>query len=193
MGTAPEEAGDDGGSPDEVPYTRRESRGVLAPTLALVAVLALLVIAWHLVRDTGPEDALLGDVDESGSFKLRGHWRENLTAYGPHAHAINLTLEEGDLFILNYGSHGPPDGIQVRLQHPLHPSDGANGSGGTRVFASSAGGNGTLQLSVREAGAFQVYFWHPGSIRAPGEGDDADAHITASVSYDLSVRRAHRP
>ena len=179
---------------DEDPrYTREEWRAALAPAIVLVSVLVVVVVAWYLVRDTGPEDHLLEDVDDQGSFKLLGAWRENLTAYGPHVRAINLTLEEGDVLALTYSSHGPPDGIQVRLQHPLHPTDGAGGTGGTRVYGSSSGGNGTIDLFVSEPGAYQLYFWHPGSIQAPGEGDDPDDHTTASVGYTLSVIRAHRP
>lgn len=174
-------------------YRRREWRAALTPALVVLAVVALLVVAWYLVADTGPEAQLLDDVDAEGSFNLLGHWRDGLTAYGSHVHAINLTLESGDELVLSFSSNGPPEGIQVRLQHPLHPTDGTGGAGGTQVFASSTGGNGTIRFFVQEGGAYQVYFWHPGSARPPGAGDDPDDHTTAAVAHHLVVTRAHRP
>jgi hypothetical protein len=174
-------------------YSRGEWRGVLVPTAAVVAVLIISVVAWYLVTDPGPDVQRLEDIDEEGSFKLLGHCWGNSTAYGSHVHAINLTLEEGDTVTLSYTSNGPPDGIQVRLQHPLHPTDGQGGTGGSRVYSSSSGGNGTVGLFVEESGAYQLYFWHPGSILAPGPGDDPDAHITATVGYILEVTRGSRP
>ena len=174
-------------------YTRSEWRGVLTPAIVLLVVVALVVIAWYLVRDTGPDEQRMDDVDVNGSFNLIGYWMQNLTAYGSHVHAINLTFEEGDILALTYSSHGPPGGIQVRLQHPLHPTDGSDGTGGTKVYASSIGGNGTIDLIIDEGGAYQLYFWHPGSNRSPGEGDDPDDHTTAAVGYHLVVTRAHRP
>ncbi len=174
-------------------YTRSEWRAVLTPAIVLLGVVALVVIAWYLVRDTGPDEHRMDDVDVNGSFNLMGYWMQNLTAYGSHVHAINLTLEEGDLLAITYSSNGPPGGIQVRLQHPLHPKDGSGGIGGTRVYASSIGGNGTIDLIVDEDGAYQIYFWHPGSNRSPGEGDDPDDHTTAAIGYHLVVTRAHRP
>jgi hypothetical protein len=159
----------------------------------LIVMVVIAIIAWYLVVGTGPDDHRLEDVDEEGSFKLLGRWRQNLTAYGTHSYAVNLTLEEGDVFTLSYSSHGPPEGIQVRLQHPLHPTDGVDGTGGTRVYASSVGGNGTVDLFVEEGGAYQVYFWHPGANRPPGQDDEPDDHITAAVFYHLIVTRAHRP
>jgi hypothetical protein len=108
-------------------------------------------------------------------------------------YAINITLEKGDSVTLTYSSNGPPGGIQVRLQHPLHPTDGAAGAGGTEVYSSSSGGNGTVGLLVEESGAYQVYFWHPGSVEVPGPGDDPDAHITATVGFRLEIERGLRP
>ncbi|MCJ2540963.1 MAG: hypothetical protein LN414_06830, partial [Candidatus Thermoplasmatota archaeon] len=75
-------------------YTRSEWRGVLTPAIVLLAVVALVVIAWYLVRDTGPDEHTMDDVDVNGSFNLIGYWMQNLTAYGSHVHAINHTLEE---------------------------------------------------------------------------------------------------
>ena len=175
------------------PYTWGEWRGVIVPALVAVAVMVIAVSAWYVLRDTEPEAQRLNDLETSGSFNLLGYYREPLTAYGPHARSINLTLEEGDVLELSYLVNGPPDGIQVRLQHPLHPDDGADGTGGATVHASAVGRNGTLRFSTTEAGAYQVYFWHPGSARPPGAGDDPEVHMTAAVAYDLSVVRAHRP
>jgi hypothetical protein len=174
-------------------YTRDEWRGLLVPAAGVVAVLVISVVAWVLLSDPGPDVVRLDDVDERGSINLLGHWRENLTAYGPHAFAINLTLEEGDAVTLTYSSNGPPGGIQVRLQRPLHPSDGEGGTGGTTVHSSSSGVNGTVRLDVEEPGAYQVYIWHPGSARGPGPDDDPDDHTTAAVGYHLVVERGSRP
>lgn len=194
-GTPPEAEVDDEpfGSDGPKRYTKGEWRSALKPALVLLAVVVILVVAWYLVSDTIPEDQRLDDVDRDGSVNLLGHKRDNLTAYGSHVHAINLTLESGDDLQLSFTSNGPPEGIQVRLQHPLHPSDGSGGAGGTQVFAMSSGGNGTIGFFVEEGGAYQVYFWHPGSARGPGPDDDPDDHITAAVSYHLVVIRAHRP
>jgi len=178
---------------DQTPYSGTEWRAVATPALVLLVVVALAVVCWYMLRDTGPDTQPLEDMDVEGTFDLLGHWRKDLTVYGTHAGAINLTLAQGDTISLTYTSHGPPDGVKVRLQHPFHPTDGANGTGGTMVYASSVGGNGTIDLFVKEPGAYQVYFWHPGSTRALGEGDDPADHTTAAVSYHLVVVRAHRP
>jgi len=174
-------------------YTRKEWKVVVTPALLLVVVIALIFGAWYMLRDTGPDQPLLKDIDEDGTFNLQGHWREDLTVYGTHARGINITLDKGDTLTLAYSSNGPPDGIHVRLQHPLNPTDGANATGGTMVYASSVGGNGTVDLFIDEPGAYQVYFLHPGSTRAPGPGDDPDDHTLAAVAYHLVVVRAHRP
>ncbi|NIT79431.1 MAG: hypothetical protein GWO44_21705 [Thermoplasmata archaeon] len=81
----------------------------------------------------------------------------------------------------------------MRVQHPLHTSDGMGGAGGTPVYASSVGGNGSIDLFVLEPGAYQVYFWHPGAVQGPGPSDDPDDHTTAAVGYRLIVERGHRP
>jgi len=200
VGTDAVEAGNGTPDVDEVdweeettaPYTWGEWRGVIVPALVAVAVMVFAVSAWYVLRDTEGAQRL-DDLETSGSFNLEGYYRDPLTAYGPHARSINLTLEEGDVLELSYLVNGPPDGIQVRLQHPLHPDDGAGGTGGATVLASTVGRNGTLTFSTTEAGAYQVYFWHPGSARPPGAGDDPEIHMTAAVAYDLSVVRAHRP
>ncbi|UCC93013.1 MAG: hypothetical protein JSW25_10210 [Thermoplasmata archaeon] len=178
---------------DDAPFTRTEWRNALVPAILLFVVMTVVALAWYLAWDTSPEEHRLSDIDETGTLNLLGQWMEDPTAYGYHAAAINLTLEKGDTITLDYSAHGPPDGIQVRLQHPLHPSDGINGTGGAMVYASSVGGNGTVQLFVTEAGAYQLYFWHPGTTRAPGPGDDPDDHTLAVVGYHLVVVRAHRP
>ncbi len=190
-GTAPAVELEEEG-PERAPYSRTEWRGAIVPAVVFIALVIALVVAWYLVRDTGPEDLLMEDLDEEGSFTLLGHWRENLTAYGSHVHAINLTLEEGDTLNLTYTSHGPPGGVQVRVQHPLNPADGTGGAGGTRVYASSVGGNGSIDLFVLEPGAYQVYFWHPGAVQEPGPSDDADDHTTAVIGYRLVVDRGRR-
>lgn len=166
---------------------------MLLPSLALLAVLALFVSAHLLTLDDGEVHHPLRDVDETGTFNLAGNWVENLTAYGSHSHSINLTMDEGDHLILEFTSFGPAGGIQVRLQHPLHPTDGADGTGGTQVVASTVGENGTLEMTVREPGAYQVYFWNPGAARPPGPGGDPDAHSSAGGSYHLRVERSGRP
>jgi hypothetical protein len=187
------DVGDHGPVDGTEPYTRREWWTALAPAIVLLAFIVLLIFAWFMAWDTEPDEHLLGDMDDSGSFNLQGHWVEDPTPYGTHAFAINLTLEEGDALTLDYSAHGPPDGIQVRLQHPLHPKAGVEGTGGSLVYASSVGGNGTIEFFVQDAGAYQVYFWHPGSTKAAGQGDDPDDHTLAAVSYHLVVIRAHRP
>jgi hypothetical protein len=174
-------------------YTRWEWRGAVMPAVFLLVVVVVVVTGWYLLRDTGPDPNRLEDVDESGSFNLQGNWLEEPIAYGSHVHAINLTLERGDILDLSYSSNGPPGGIQVRLQHPLNPDDGTGGIGGTTVFSSTSGGNGTVHLFVELEGAYQLYFWHPGTARPPGDGDDPDDHLTAAVSYHLLVARANRP
>lgn len=177
----------------DTPYTRSEWLDVTYPALVLLALVALAVLAWYMLHDTAPDGSGLEDLDETGSFNLLGHWRGEGAPYGTHSWALNLTLDEGDRLTLTYSSNGPPDGIQVRLQHPLHPTDGSNGTGGTMVHASSVGGNGTVELFVSEPGAYQVYFLHPGATKAPGAGDDPDDHTTAAVSYHLAVHRGRRP
>jgi hypothetical protein len=193
MSVEPRTGSGDATETADTPYTRGEWMDALVPAILVVAVLVLVLVVWYLAGDEGPIEQGLDDVDENGSFNLQGQWVEDLTAYGTQAASINLTLDEGDRLSLSYSAHGPPDGIQVRLQHPLHPSDGANGTGGTRVFASSVGGNGTIELFVQEGGAYQLYFWHPGSTKMPGPDDDPDDHTLAAVSYHLVVIRAHRP
>jgi hypothetical protein len=175
------------------PYTKGEWSSALIPVITFLTAVVLVVVSWYLVTDTGTEDPLLDDMDESGSFNLQGQWVEQPKAYGPHTKALNLTLEHGDTLTLTYSAHGPPGGIQVRVQHPLDPSDGVNGTGGARVFASSVGGNGTVDLFVENEGAYQVYFWHPGVTKAPGPDDDPDDHTLAAVGYRLVVNRANRP
>ncbi len=187
-----------GEDPDKGPfegsaYSREEMTRVVVPSVLSLAMVLMVVTVWYLLMDQGPEEHLLPEVEEEGSFNLVGHWAEGVTAYGPHARSINLTLEEGDVLSLIYTVSGPPGGIHVRLQHPLHPSDGINGTGGTAVHASSVGGNGSIHFLVEQGGAYQVYFWHPGSAQEPGEGDAPDDHVTAAVSYRLTVNRAHRP
>lgn len=176
-----------------VPYTWEEWRAVVVPAILVLVLVAVVVLAWSMLRDTGPDVQRLDDIDDSGSFNLLGYYREPLTAYGPHARPVNLTLETGDELVLTFLVNGPPEGIQVRLQDPLHPSDGANSTGGARVHASVVGRDGTLRFTSTDGGAYQVYFWHPGAARPPGTGDDPEAHITAAVAYDLVVVRAHRP
>ncbi len=183
----------EGAHEDGTRYSRSEWRGAVAPALVFVTLLILVLVAHYLLRDTGSEWHPLDDVDDSGSFDLPGRYEEELTAYGAYAYSINVTLDRSDRLTLSYRSNGPPDGIQVRLQHPLHPTDGIDGTGGAEVFSSSAGGNGSIDFFTREGGAYQVYFWHPGSAREPGPGDDPDIHVTATVTYDLQVIRGHRP
>ena len=179
--------------PDDSPYSRSEWWAVLIPALMLLAIVSLIVFTWYMLLDTGPDHQPLQDVDEEDTFNLLGHWRRDLTVYGTHVASVNLTLDKGDSLTMTFASHGPPEGIQVRLQHPLHPTDGMNGTGGTMVYATSVGGNGTIVLSIEEPGAYQLYFWHPGATKAPGPGDDPDDHTMAAVTYRLVVIRAHRP
>lgn len=178
---------------DDNPYTGTEWRAVVTPALVVLVVIALAVFSWYALTDSGPDHRPSKDIDDEGTFNLLGHWREDLTVYGTHVGAINLSLDKGDTVTMTYSSHGPPKGIQVRLQHPLHPTDGTDGTGGTIVYASSVGGNGTVNLFIEEPGAYQVYFWHPGSTSAPGVDDDPNDHTTAAVAYHLVVVRAHRP
>jgi hypothetical protein len=174
-------------------YPVPEVRGVLLPALVLLSIVILLLVADHLTDDGGSRLYPLEDVDTSGSFHLAGDYSTEPVAYGPSTHAINLTLNVGDRLVLTYSSFGPSGGIQVRLQHPLSSRDGVNGTGGTEVHSMAAGGNGTMDFLVREGGAYQVYFWHPGSARPPHPGEGADAHSVASVTYTLRVTRGNRP
>jgi hypothetical protein len=201
-GEGPDDGGEVGGPREgppaattnrDLPYTRSEWLGVTYPALLLLGLVALAALGWYMLHDTAPDGSGLEDLEETGTFNLLGHWREDGTPYGTHTWALNLTLDEGDRLTLTYSSHGPPEGIQVRLQHPLHPTDGSNGTGGTKVHASSVGGNATIHLFVSEPGAYQVYFLHPGAYRAPGAGDDPDDHTTAAVSYHLTVHRGRMP
>ena len=174
-------------------YSRSEWRSVVVPSVVFIALVVLVLLAIYLTRDTGDHHQRLGDVDESDNFNLLGHWVPELHAYGSHSHPINLSLEVGDQLVLTYTTFGPPGGIQVRLQHPLHPTDGVNGTGGTEVYSSAVGENGSIRFTATEGGAYQVYFWHPGSVVPPGPDDDPDAHIRAAVSSHLKVTRAMRP
>lgn len=174
-------------------YTRVEWTEVLFPAIIVLVLVIMFATAWYLLGDAEQEEHILEDVNEEGSFNLVGYWSDDPVPYGSQARAINLTLEVGDIVSLDYSAIGPPGGIHVRLQHPLHPQDGANGTGGTTVLASSVGGNGTIDLFVEEGGAYQIYFWHPGSSRPPGEVDDPSDHVTAAVAYRLTVTRANRP
>lgn len=177
----------------ETRYARHEWRSVVVPSVVFIALVVLVLLAIYLTRDTGDHHQRLGDVDESDNFNLLGHWVPELHAYGSHSHPINLSLEVGDQLVLTYTTFGPPGGIQVRLQHPLHPTDGVNGTGGTEVYSSAVGENGSIRFTATEGGAYQVYFWHPGSVVPPGPDDDPDAHIMVAVSYHLEVTRALRP
>ncbi len=174
-------------------YLRSEWRSVVVPSVVFIALVVLVLLVIYLTRDTGDHHQRLEDVNEDENFNLRGHWVPVLRAYGPHSHPINLTLDVGDQLVLTYTTFGPSGGIQVRLQHPLHPTDGVNGTGGTVVYASTVGETGSIRFTATEGGAYQVYFWHPGSVVPPGPDDDPDAHITAAVSSHLKVTRAMRP
>jgi hypothetical protein len=174
-------------------YSRSEWRSVVIPSAVFIALVVLILLVIYLTQDTGDDHQRLDDVDVNENFNLLGHWVPELHAYGSHSHPINLTLEVGDQLILTYSTFGPPGGIQVRLQHPLHPTDGVNGTGGTEVYSSTVGENGSIRFTATEGGAYQVYFWHPGSVVPPGPDDDPNKHITAAVSYHLLVTRALRP
>ena len=171
-------------------YTRQELRGIIVPAAVFLVVVGVVIVGLHFILGSWEGHSSLDDVDISGSFTLEGAWRENLTAYGPHAMALNLTLDEGDQVMLTFSSMGPPGGIQVRLQRPLHTGDVGGGQVPTDVVASEAAGNGSLEHTVIEPGAYQVYFWHPGSARDPSQ---TEAHLSATVSYHLVVTRAGRP
>jgi hypothetical protein len=195
-----EETYEDPPGPDDVEkdgkgtrYSRSEWRSVVVPSAVFIALVILVLLVIYLTQDTGDDHQRLDDLDESDNFNLLGHWVPELHAYGPYSHPVNLTLEVGDQLVLTYTTFGPPGGIQVRLQHPLHPTDGVNGTGGTEVYSSAVGENGSIRFTAREGGAYQVYFWHPGSVVPPGPSDDPNAHITAAVSYHLQVTRALRP
>jgi len=174
-------------------YLRSEWRSVIVPSVVFIALVVLVLFAIYLTRDTGDDHQRLEDVNENANFNLLGHWVPELHAYGSHSHPFNLTLDVGDVLVLTYTTFGPPSGIQVRLQHPLHPTDGINGTGGTEVYASTVGENGSIRFTATEGGAYQVYFWHPGSVVPPGPDDDPDVHITAAISSHLKVTRALRP
>lgn len=174
------------------PYRIQEIRRTFIPGVVLVVLVIVVIVAWWSLRDTGEDLQPLDDIDASDNFNLLGYYVEDLVAYGPYAHAVNLTLARGDRLVLEYTSSGPPGGVQVRLQARQDPSDGVDGAGGAQVVASSVGERGKIELRVEEGGAFQLYFWHPGSARPPGPDDDPDGHVTAAVSYDLRVERAIR-
>jgi hypothetical protein len=180
--------------PDELEeaevYTGTELRGAVLPAVVFLVVVAVVIVGLYFILGTGEGERPLEDIDMSGSITLDGAWRENLTAYGPHVVAINLTLAEGDEVELSFSSMGPPGGIQVRLQRPLHPESVGGSQVPTDVVASAASGNGSLEHIVVDPGAYQVYFWHPGSARDPSDGG---YHFQASVSYHLVVHRAGRP
>jgi hypothetical protein len=150
----------------------------------------VVIVGLHFILGSWEGHTSREDVDTSGSFTLDGAWRENLTAYGPHVMALNLTLAEGDHVVLTFTSSGPPGGIQARLQRPLHPESFGGGQVPTDVVASEAAVNGSYEHTVVDPGAYQVYFFHPGSARDPS---DVDAHYHATVFYRLAVERAGRP
>jgi hypothetical protein len=166
-------------------YTRAEIWSIVFPTLVVVSLVVTIIVG--LVIIIGPDDQAheLEDLRTAGSFTLDGVALNGTPLYGPHVWAYNLTLADGDVLSLTYSSTGPPGGIQVRLQHPLHPSQ----VGPVEVHTSAVGANGSLEYTAATAGAYQVYFYHPGASRT---SDDGDAHQYASVTYTLVVDRIGR-
>ena len=150
--------------------------------------MVVAILAVHLMQEREHWEPL-DDVELSGSFRLQGAYDADPVPYGPHARAINITLRERDHLVLSFFTGGLESGIQVRVQSPLHP----DGGGAPEVLASSEGTDGTIDLIAKADGAFQMYFWHPGSARPPGTGDDDSLHYPVDVTYDLRIERAMRP
>jgi hypothetical protein len=169
-------------------YLGRELRAVAIPAVVVLALVIAVAVGWYVTRDTGEEMVPLKDIDSSGAVTLDGAYQPDLSSYGPHVLAINVTLAVGDELLLTFSATGPPDGVQARVQRPLHPGGGEPGGG--EVLASAVGTNGTIDYWAAAEGAFQIYFWHQGSVR---EGGEPEEHNPAYLSYELKVFRAHRP
>jgi hypothetical protein len=171
---------------DDSRYSWSDARPLVVPIVVISSVVVVILVGLHFIQ--GPDDDVtrLEDVDMSGTFTLDGSAQNPFTHYGPHVWSHNLTLRKGDTIVLRYTSSGPPEGIHVRLQHPLLPQQAEP----VEVHASSAGANGSIDLVIGISGAYQVYIYHPGAARPP---EDPDAHQYATVVYDLEVTRANRP
>ncbi len=180
--------GDRSPEEEQAGYTLADLRTVAVPAAVLVTLVVVAILAVHLIREREHWEPL-DDLELSGSFRLQGPYDADLAPYGPHSRAVNITLRERDHLVLSFFTGGLETGIQVRVQSPLHPV----GGGGPEVLASSEGTDGTIDLIANANGAFQVYFWHPGSARPPGDGDDEALHYPVDVTYDLRIERAMRP
>jgi hypothetical protein len=171
-------------------YTLREAWPYLAATV-IVVVLAIAVIlsaAW--LRDVwGTTPRPLGDLTRSGTVELRTEDADPPNPYGPHAFALNVTLAAGDVVTVVVTSVGPIDGVEVFIQHPLHPTNAS--SMPATVWSMGAGSQVSLSLEATAPGAYQVYVIHPGAVRPPPLGvDPFDWNVPAQVTYSVMVVRA---
>ncbi len=157
--------------------------------LLLIAIMATLVvvIGWRVGDLTTPADMSPRDVELLGTVDLRGESVEPYRPFGPHAHAINLTMDVGDVLSVEFTSLNAQ--VQVFVQRPLHPLNSTTLP--AVVLATSSGTSGLITFEAVEPGAVQVYVVNPAALQPPPAGMPASEwHIAARVSYTVRVDRA---
>jgi len=171
------------------PYDLMEAMPLVYVVILIFVVLSFVVIAIRLADLWAPEERPLGDVSDSGTFDLDGATVDPYVPFGGHAHAINVTLLAGDRLRLEFTVTGPPDGVEALLQRPISPTNASTSP--AMVLESATGLSGSINFTAVEPGAYQVYFFHPASVRPPPTGVDAgDWHVDARVTYSLRIQRA---
>jgi hypothetical protein len=155
----------------------------------LIAITATLVvvIGWRVGDLTAPADAPLRDVELQGTVDLRGDAVEPYAPFGPHAHAVNLTLGVGDVLAVDFTALNAP--VQVLVQRPIHPDNSTTSP--AVVLATASGLSGAVTFEAVEPGAVQVYFVNPAAVQRPPSGTPpSEWHIAARLTYSVRVDRA---
>lgn len=172
----------------EAPYSVEEALPfVLFFLLIAIAATMVVVIGWRVADLTAPADVPVSDVDVQGTVDLRGESVEPYAPFGPHAFAVNLTLEVGDVLAIDFASSDAP--VQVFVQRPLNPTNFT--SMPAVVLATASGLSGEVTYEAVEPGAVQVYIVNPAAVQLPPSGTPpSEWHIDARVAYSVRVDRA---
>lgn len=171
-------------------YSLKEAIPYIVATVVVLALSVVIILYAVWLRDVwGTSQGLPGDQTWTGSLELRAEYADPDLPYGRHAFALNVTLQAGDVVTVEVTSIGPVDGVEVFIQHPLHPTNASHAP--VEVWSMGAGPSVTLSLESTEPGVYQVYVLHPGAVRPPPPGvDPFDWHVPAQVTYSISVARA---